>query len=688
MSNPIFDIFSHDTDDLSIEKLNLSSVANQISGRYEISGSKIFEMGNEYVDAYNVVDLIDANNSSNLYAIAYKKNMPFRLSEIIKSKTYNSPNFISPIDYGITQLGSSEEQYFVVILNKPKGESLKNMVLKGFRMDANYAFNKFLPQALQAINTLHQSEIIHGFINPDNIFIDETGNVVLSECITELCGYSQPAFYETVDRAQCLPLGKSTGSTCIDFYALGMTLFYAVSGRDFTGSDVQEIIRQKLFQGTFHFLNAAHLLSGQIGDLIKGLVADQDGLRWGATEVDGILQGRNYSTSDLTDLTFLSRAVIFNGREHYSKRSLAYDLSVNWDLAREFIKTDKIKKWLETVTAEEKIVEAIELFGNSTSSKSLSQKLISLEDERLIKLLIILDPEGPVRFKNMVFYKESIGPILAHSMAFSHTESTQLLAAFIFLNIFSIYEVLANLFSNSKLTYGMTQINRASDFLKKSEYGFGIERCLYDLNPSLVCQSPVVSSIFCIGLNDILDFLNTAELNFEDLVAKKTISCFLASKIVLMTEVKNKELDKFPLVQRSRAYQILGIFAQAQKHAKITNLSNLCSTIMQSVRDVLDASLKSTSIKKVFFDKLAIASKTGNIMELQKIALNSRHINDDIDGYTDALRKGALIAREMFSFNNRSAINFDVRRKSLRIAVRFSYIICSFIILSIIMQSI
>ncbi len=683
-----FDFFSGDTDDFSTSSLNLSAVPNQISGKYEITSERNLDFSTEYAEAFNVIDLSASENGGDIYALVFKKNMPIRLKEIIKLKKISSQHFITPLDYGITQIGNSESQYFVVILKKPKGISLRQVIANGVKIDSAFVTQKFLPAVLGVFNSIHQSEVFHGSINPDYIYIDEAGNIVIDQCVGELCGYSQPTFYETVDRAQCSPLGKSHGNSSIDYYALGMVIFFLISGRDFHNSDPQEIIKQKLFQGSFHFLNAAFLLSGQIADVIRGLVADQVNLRWGATEVDGLLQGRSYSISDLTDLTYFSRAIIFNGKEHYSKTSLAYDLSLNWDAAKEYIKQDKIKKWLENSTSEEKYVEAIELFGGSTSMKSLSQKLISIEDERLIKFLIILDPDGPVRYKNLVFYKDGIGPILAHSIGYSHSETTQIIAAMIYLNVFSIYEVLAQIYSKPDLNHTMITINRCSDFLKKSEYGFGIERCLYDLNPTLACQSNLVSNQFCIGLKDVLEFLNNTQLNFEDLVAKKTVSCFLASRVVLLTEIKNKELDHYPMVQRSRAYQILGIFAQAQKHAKIGSLANLCNTIMESVRDVLDAALKSSSIKKVFFDKLSTASQTGNIAELQKIALNSTHINDDMDGYTNALRKGAEIAKEMFALGNVNAINHDIKRRSLRLAVRFSYLLCGFIVLSIVMQSI
>jgi serine/threonine protein kinase len=466
------DIFSGDSDELSLEKLNYSNIANQISGRYEISSEQYHEFSNDFVRAYKVVDLADSGRSDDLYAIAFNKDMPFRLFEIMKLSRASSEHAIIPLDYGVTQLGVSEEQVFIAIMRKPKGKTLKQMVEEGYRLEKNYLYNQFLPQILKAINDIHQAEIIHGLINPENIYI-HNDQVILGECVSELCGYSQPTFFETLDRAQCLPLGKATGLPSTDFYALGMVVFYGISGRNFTGTSDQDLIRQKLFQGTYHFLNAAFLLNGKTGDLIRGLATDQADVRWSASDVDTLVRGKEYTLSNLTDLSYLSRAIVFNGKEHYSRKSLAYDLSVNWLQAKEFIKTDKIRKWLESSSSEEKYTEAIELLQSSYIPKSVTKKIVSDEDESLMKMLIAIDPEGPIRCKDLVFFKEGIGPLLAHSISSSHTETTKVLASLLFMNVFDIYEVLATLYAKNSIRANLNHIKRAGEFLRKSEYGFG-----------------------------------------------------------------------------------------------------------------------------------------------------------------------------------------------------------------------
>ena len=132
----------------------------------------------------------------------------------------------------------------------------------------------------------------------------------------------------------------------------------------------------------------------------------------------------------------------------------------------------------------------------------------------------------------------------------------------------------------------------------------------------------------------------------------------------------------------------MGIFAKAQKHSKISNLNNLSLVIMKNVRDVLESALRSVTIREKFFIALEQSAKSGSIGDLQKMALNSTFINDDIDGYTSALKRGAEISRELFSYNSKKTIDFDIRRKSLRFAVRFSYVVCGLIILSIVLQSV
>jgi serine/threonine protein kinase len=681
------DIYS-DLNNLDRNKLGYSTTVNLIAGKYEIlTNSPISSLTTEFVTAYDVQEISTNGtviNEDKYYAIVHHNNFPARLGEILILKKFNVDNFIYPVEYGVCPIGINETMHFVTILPKVIGKPIRKIIEAGVKLDQNFILNKILEPLLKVLKLLHQSGITHGSINPDNIYINENAEFTLGNCISEICGYSQSAFYETVSRAQALKYGKGNGSNSDDYYSLGMTVFYLLTGKDITNTDDLEIIRSKLYLGTYAFLNELSTLNGNMSDLIKGLVVDNAEIRWSYTDVESLLQRRSYNINNVVDKSFTSRAIVFNGREHYSRRSLAHDLTANWDLAKDFVKTDKIKKWLEASISEEKVLEAIETVN---LTKILGNKLFSSDDEKLIKYIIILDPEGPIRIKNVAFHKDGIGPVLVFSINYGLTDTTKIIANALFIQMFSIYESLSTIFGKPEYHQHLIQLNRCSDFIKRTEMCFGLERCIYDLNPTLPCQSHVIKNEFCIGVEDILKYIEDHDIPFEELTNKKNISCFIASKLGIFSDIKQKELDEFPTIQKSRAYQFLGLLATAQKYTKTSKLPNITETLKNSVLEVLNIALKSNSVKKIFFDKLHNAAKSQDLIQFQKMASNPDFIRNDIKGYGDAIRRGAEIAMEIYGYNNRSSIDYDIRKKSLKLAIRFSYVLCSFIVVTIILQT-
>lgn len=688
ISTDIIGSISADTAEYPRMLLNVSEVPNQLSGRFEINiGIPLQDKSTDFAEAYAVTDNADNNADANkFYALVFRKNLPSRIPDVIAFKELNSKCVVSPVDYGIVPIGSGADERFVTIVPRVKAKSINEILKAGIQLDRNFVINKFIPGVLSALHLFHQTNIYYGKLNLDNILLDENGDIILKECISDLSGYSQIPLYETIDRAQCNPISKGYGDKTIDYYAFGMSIYVLLSGKNFAHLETSEMLREKLYQGTYHFLNAAYTLDGITGDIIRGLTVDEEEIRWGKTEVDDVLNGKQYNQA-VTNKSYLTRAIVFNGREHYSKKSLAYDLYLNWDEAKEFIKLDKIRKWLDTTLTEELTIEALDTLINVSLTKNPVANILSNADENLCKTILILDPTGPIRLKNVVFKKGGFGPLLAHSIATSKTPITQLLAAILFINVVSIFDVLAEKLSAPALRENVSKLLRCNEYIKKSEFGFGIERCLYELNSTLPCQSHLFAKKFCIALGDCLEILNQTSIRFEDIVSKKNLSSFIATKINLVKEIRNKELEKYPIVQRSRAYQILGIFSLAQKQTRSLNLIPLCEVIQESVKDVLDIALKSLTLKKKFFEKLAIAAKTGNFQELQKIALASNYINDDAEGYAHAIQRGAEIAKEIFSYNNKAVINIEVRKKSLNLAIKITYSICGLIILLMVLRN-
>lgn len=692
----LFNGIYNDFLDLSQSKFTISEVANQLENFHIDASLQLSEFSTEFAIAYPAFTNTpseatnDGAPSSEYYALVFKKNIPIRLKEIIELKNYMGTNLIAPIQYGLANVGlSGEERFFITILPRPKGKSLAELLKAGLKLDESFITRKLLKPILSVLNHLHQTSIIHGSINTKNIFIDSQGDVTVASCISEPCGLSQAPFFETIERAQSQNYGKGSATEKVDYYALGCTLYTLLTGKDFSNYEAKELVRAKLQFGTYGFImqNSSSIGSAKLMDLIKGLVSDNAANRWSYIDIDAFLQGRNYNSETLNDKNPMTRAITFNGKEFYSMRAIANEMAQNWDIAKEFIKTDKLKKWFESNQCEPKFLDMFFNFNaNFTSSKIGSQRIFSMDDERLIKTIILLDPIGPVRIRNVAFHKDGLGLIMLSAFNNGQGDITQLLAGSLFANIFSVYEFLSAQLGETSHMHHMIVINKCAEHIKKHEIGFGFDRCLYELNPTLPCQADPMKMEFCIGLRDVLSYIEDHQLEYDAIVSKKSITAFIAAKFGMTNENKAYDLEIAPSLQKSRVIQLTLILAAAQKKTKIGKLDHLASTIKNALVDVFDGFLRSTAIKNEISKSLSNAAKTGDLYELYKSISNQHLIKKDMDGYVDAIKRGAEIARDIFFYSNQSLVAHDLRKKSLKVAVKFSYIISCFIVIMLLLD--
>lgn len=688
ISRELFDGIGKDIDALAKENLNLSYEENQI-GHFKIDiNIPLADFSTDFADAFAVIDTEDEAATDN-YALVFKKNLPIRLSEIVMFSTLKIEGIILPKTYGISRIPLlANEVYFIAIMPKPKGQSLKSLMDNGIKFDEGFLMNKVVRPVLNTLNHLHRNSIAYGKLNPFNIFLDENGMATLGEVISEACGHSQLPFYETTELAQAQRFGKGNGSEAIDYYALGITLFALTSGKLFVEIDTKEMIRAKLYRGTYEVLTTIGHIPNKMTTLIKGLVIDNAGQRWGWDEVDGMLHGKVYSDK-ISDTDFISRAIIFNGKDFYSRKSLAYAMCQDWDLAAEFIKTDKIKKWLQSSASEEIVVEILHSVNfQIPAGKIADTRVFSVDDERLIRTLILMDPDGPIRIHNVAFHKEGIGLLLVSSLNSGFADVVQVVAGALISNIFNSFEYISTISGNQNNISDLIPIYKCIEFITRGEPGFGIERCIYDLNPMLTCQSHLVKEDFCLSGKDVLKYLEEKNISYEEIVSKKTLSCFIASKLGCNVIYKLRELDKFPQIQRSKAFQLASIFAIAQRQFKAGALNNLAAVFKDALKDALNIHIKSVSIRNSLYEQIDKGAALGNIQSLLSAAASPILLAKNAAGFAKAIQRSSEIAYEMFSYSHKDSINKQIRNKSLKIVLQCSYVICSLILVTIILRSI
>ena len=88
-------------------------------------------------------------------------------------------------------------------------------------------------------------------------------------------------------------------------------------------------------------------------------------------------------------------------------------------------------------------------------------------------------------------------------------------------------------------------LKRARDVMARSSSGDGIERAIYDLNPSLACQSPLVEAYYVLSPEQLLPALNRlAEDTGEAVVLIDShIASYIAAHFASHRDAELRDLD-------------------------------------------------------------------------------------------------------------------------------------------------
>src|SRR5690606_34571676 len=150
--------------------------------------------------------------------------VPIRNHTITTSKKYSYLNFICPLEEGVTTLSSINQKRFVAVLAKPNGRKLVDGINKDGPFAEDIITQTIITPLTNLLKITEKLGITHGRIHPNNLYINDDNKLIVGECISEPCGYSQPHYYEPPERAGCLPTGKGEGTPSVDYYALGMVI--------------------------------------------------------------------------------------------------------------------------------------------------------------------------------------------------------------------------------------------------------------------------------------------------------------------------------------------------------------------------------------------------------------------------------------------------------------------------------
>ena len=630
------------TRNLAAKKLNENYNLPDI---YEILIDKpLPKLSSNYAKAFEVVD---KKQKGYLYAVILPNTLPIRFSTLQKLKKIFHMNMSNIIDAGFTNAAEGKYGNFAIVCERPLGSQLTDFIktveretkedgTKDYFLSEEFITKKIVEPINDILKTLAEEELSHGNINPNNIFVDTTDDNVrikLLEPVSEPCGLSQFHQCETIHRAQAIPLGKGENTIKDDYFALGVLVFYCMFGDlpDAKG-DLLEYINRRLTIGTYGTYLGNTEVTTRMVDILRGLLNDITEERWGYEQVHEWVKGKRFNLIRPTFRKESVRSYALDVKKHFTRRSLANHYFQMWDAASADIRSKKIMKWLELSVGKQNQADEIGAIITSTGGeKSRSHRD---DDELVAKILIILDPTAPIRYRNIASHIDGLGVVLANAWANRNQAELQELKEMFSLNL-ADFKVVKDIYTDRSSERWLLQ--RLHTFINIEAYGFGIERCLYDLNPGLPCQSQLLGNQFVIELGHLIHYLNdnAARLAEFDPVDRH-VAAFIAGRL----EISQPLEVKVPGISLNRVLREkmvrLTLLYYVQKRTNVSRLTGLTEWIANNLEDDFKDTINSISLKDAFSKDLAKAGKSGSVSSILEVITQGNYFSKNRSGLAQA----------------------------------------------------
>ena len=481
-----------------------------INDRYLVDmNSPIISLDTPSAKAYAVED--QRNQEIPLFALVCTPGLPVRLDIIQKLRRERHTGLMQLISWRVSFWPPINQETIVVIYERPLGGSLiEALKTDSFEITEYDIQATIIEPIFQTIRELSAKNIPHRGIRVENIFFQdkERKEIVLGDCITCPPAFNQPIIYEPVQRAMASPGGRGRGDLSDDLYALGVTIVILIFGKNVIQYKTsQELLEAKIEQGSYAALCGKQRILLALLELLRGILSDDVLERWDIEKVDLWIAGKRQTPMQRKASIKSITPYIFMGKEYFNPRILAHAFTLNVKEGADSIKDESLAKWLKKSLDKDDLSQSISALA---AVAELQKNQVRGSDDYVVtKASILMDPTGPIRYKGLSFVPDGYGSALAVDLL--RRNSMQTGAEILRHRIPEIWYDAPTEELRDDNAFGVQSVfNKMRRLLISDGPGFGIERCLYELNSSLSCQSPLISGQYVININDLLPALDTA----------------------------------------------------------------------------------------------------------------------------------------------------------------------------------
>ncbi len=597
-----------------------------LKDRYEVQPSQpLPDLATPTAQAFAARDSRDPTRP--LFALVCHTGLPPREHLLEQRRKRSTNTVLQPLHWEPVRWPALGRECMVIILDRPTGKRLLESIDIPFKP---YTIDRLIREVLRPIVPgLKESDelrVPHRAIRPDNLYLGHSGvgSLVLGECYSTPAGFTQPVLFEPIERACAPPAGRGEGTSADDMYALGVTLVVLVlGGNPMAEKSDDEIIREKISRGSHGVLVGATSVPAKVAPALRGLLSDDPEARWSVHELERWLEGSPPMPRG-TGASSADRPFPFMGEEYHTAQTLALALHRHWDAAIDVVNSDALETWLMRSLDKGQKAEAFKTIGHGDrGARKVS------DDMLLARALIVLDPSGPIRFRDFVAMPDGFGPAVAAIP--DGSKQAAHFAAMIEGKLPAFWLKLQKAV-RAWMIDACEPLHQYRKFMSHKSAGFYVERCLYELNPTLPCRSPHLAGLYATDRQGLLALLE-ARTEGEENPVDRHVAAFLGARFRGKADRILNELAaaRGDTAHAAAAMRLLAL-VQGSMGAALPCLSRV---YFERLRGGL-TQFRNRTLRKELEQDLAIASERGNLAEMLAIFENPRNIRLDASGFKAA----------------------------------------------------
>lgn len=580
-----------------------------------------------------------------MYALLCQRHMPPRLEIMRGLSRMEGVAMIRPQAWGIAVWPLDGRECYLVVLDQPTGPRVRLAGNGTPPIREDELLRSVIPSMANLLRELKGRMISHRAVRLDNLFFTDESrtNVILGECVSEPAAYSQPAVYEPVDSAMANPAGRGIGYPSEDVYAMGVLLLALLTGVEpCAGMSDEEIIDSKIRLGSYATLVHELKVSINLMEPLRGMLCDSPAHRWTADDLEMWTEGKRQTSKPHSAPVKMGRPFEFNGLEYWHASTLAHGMANHWDEAVEAHPANPILTWLR------------KSFGNSSAHAAFLDRIQYLvasankgpdaADRVVATLLTVLDTSAPLRFRSVAVQPEAIGQVLA--IGYRDPTLIQDFAAAARARLFNVWMEMQPV-NKPEFVPLKRAIELTQHFLDEEGWGFGLERCLYELNATWPCESPLLERFLVVKIDRLIPALESlaADGPPDYVPVDAHIAAYCAAHIKDLSKQVLVDLSEPPESPRHRL-AVLSLLAKAQGAGRSDSAPALCRWMFRCLSPVITA-FHNRPYRQKLAEQLQALAERGQLGPMLALADNPTPRERDHKGFERARENHARAAREI-----------------------------------------